>query len=488
MGGRLGGVGPQPRRAGRGGLPCLVPGGRHPGRARPRPARRRRPGARGGRHRPHRPGGPRPRDRDRRAGAGRTRRGPGPAGRRPRGLPPVPGPGPTAGHRPRRHPVGRPGVAPRPGRRRPGDRRRPPPRRRHLPERRCPGPRPAGRRPGRGGAPAHRPSLRPRWASTGAAWRRSSGASGGTAPTTSWPPSTAGPRATPSSPSRCSGCSPATTRPPAPTSRSRPACGTSSASVCGPSPMPPTRSWTRHPSSAWTSTWPRSAWPSASTPPTCSTGSSRRSTTGSSSTASGPLALRFSHGLVSETAYADLSVVGKLRGHQRAADALAARHGSGDGPHLADIAAHRCRAVPVGSTEDAVADCVRAATWLVGHVAHQQADELLRPGPRAHRRPARRPGARRRGAEGPGPAVAAAHHDAGVRHARRPRRGPAHGGAVRGDRRPRRRRARRLAAGELPVRRRRLRRGPPALVPPAGRRRRQPARWPRPPTSPWASP
>ena len=93
--------------------------------------------------------------------------------------------------------------------------------------------------------------------------------------------------------------------------------------------------------------------------------------------ASGPLALRFSHGLVSETAYADLSVVGKLRGHQRAADALAARHGSGDGPHLADIAAHRCRAVPVGSTEDAVADCVRAATWLVGHVAHQHADELL---------------------------------------------------------------------------------------------------------------
>jgi len=93
--------------------------------------------------------------------------------------------------------------------------------------------------------------------------------------------------------------------------------------------------------------------------------------------ASGPLALRFSHGLVSETAYADLSVVGKLRGHQRAADALAARHGSGDGPHLADIAVHRCRAVPVGSTGNAVADCVRAATWPTSHVAHQHADDLL---------------------------------------------------------------------------------------------------------------
>jgi len=91
----------------------------------------------------------------------------------------------------------------------------------------------------------------------------------------------------------------------------------------------------------------------------------------------GPLDLRFSHGLVSETAYGDLTVVAKLRGHLRAADALAARRGRGDGPHLADIAAHRCRAVPVGSTEDAVNACLRAATWLIGNLAHQEADELL---------------------------------------------------------------------------------------------------------------
>ncbi|HMJ77606.1 MAG TPA: hypothetical protein VK507_16625, partial [Iamia sp.] len=91
----------------------------------------------------------------------------------------------------------------------------------------------------------------------------------------------------------------------------------------------------------------------------------------------GPLDLRFSHGLVSETAYGDLTVVAKLRGHLRAADALAARHGRGDGPHLADIAAHRCRAVPVGSTEDAVNACLRAVTWLVGNLAHQEADELM---------------------------------------------------------------------------------------------------------------
>jgi DNA-binding SARP family transcriptional activator len=91
----------------------------------------------------------------------------------------------------------------------------------------------------------------------------------------------------------------------------------------------------------------------------------------------GPLALRFAHGLVSETLYADLTVTAKLRGHLRAADALAARHGRGDGPHLADIAAHRCRAVPVGSVDDAVAASLVATRWLMQHLAHQQADDLL---------------------------------------------------------------------------------------------------------------
>lgn len=91
----------------------------------------------------------------------------------------------------------------------------------------------------------------------------------------------------------------------------------------------------------------------------------------------GPMDLRFSHGLVSETAYADLAVTAKLRGHLRAADALAARHGRRDGPHLADIAAHRCRAVPVGSVDDAVAASLVATRWLMQHLAHQQADDLL---------------------------------------------------------------------------------------------------------------
>ena len=92
----------------------------------------------------------------------------------------------------------------------------------------------------------------------------------------------------------------------------------------------------------------------------------------------GPGRLRFSHVLVRDTLYEDLSVATRARLHQRAANALEAVHGHVAGAHLMRLAEHWFHAVPAAAPDRAVQVAVRAARWAKAHVAHDQAEEQLR--------------------------------------------------------------------------------------------------------------
>jgi DNA-binding SARP family transcriptional activator len=87
---------------------------------------------------------------------------------------------------------------------------------------------------------------------------------------------------------------------------------------------------------------------------------------------------RFSHGLVNETIYHDMSAAQRARTHRRAAEAIAAHHGEADGPHLIALAAHWFHAVPAAPPDPGIDSALRSARWAQAHVAHQQAEELLR--------------------------------------------------------------------------------------------------------------
>jgi DNA-binding SARP family transcriptional activator len=87
---------------------------------------------------------------------------------------------------------------------------------------------------------------------------------------------------------------------------------------------------------------------------------------------------RFSHGLVNETIYHDMSAAQRARTHRRAAEAIAAHHGDADGPHLIALAAHWFHAVPAAPPDPGIDCALRAARWAQTHVAHRQAEELLR--------------------------------------------------------------------------------------------------------------
>ena len=92
----------------------------------------------------------------------------------------------------------------------------------------------------------------------------------------------------------------------------------------------------------------------------------------------GPGRFRFSHVLVRDTLYEDLSVATRARLHQRAASALEAVHGNVGGAHLMRLAEHWFHAVPAAAPDRAVQVAVRAARWAKEHVAHDQAEEQLR--------------------------------------------------------------------------------------------------------------
>jgi DNA-binding SARP family transcriptional activator len=92
----------------------------------------------------------------------------------------------------------------------------------------------------------------------------------------------------------------------------------------------------------------------------------------------GPGRFRFSHGLVNETLYEDLGVGRRARLHQRAAEAIEARHGGAEGRHLLALATHWFQAVPAAPPERGIDAALRAARWSQRHLAHEQAIEQLR--------------------------------------------------------------------------------------------------------------
>lgn len=89
-----------------------------------------------------------------------------------------------------------------------------------------------------------------------------------------------------------------------------------------------------------------------------------------------PGALAFRHAVVRDAVYGALSLARRSELHRAVADALEAGHEE-DGPHLLDIALHRCAATPTVGSDRAVADAERAAAWAVGQNAYDQAVVVL---------------------------------------------------------------------------------------------------------------
>jgi DNA-binding SARP family transcriptional activator len=87
---------------------------------------------------------------------------------------------------------------------------------------------------------------------------------------------------------------------------------------------------------------------------------------------------RFAHALTRDAIYAGLSASRRARLHRAAAEALAARHGGEPGPHLAEIALHRCEGAADGTdVENAVELAAKAAAWASDQGADGQAVTLL---------------------------------------------------------------------------------------------------------------
>lgn len=85
----------------------------------------------------------------------------------------------------------------------------------------------------------------------------------------------------------------------------------------------------------------------------------------------------FRHALVRQAVYEGLSLSRRADLHRRAAEAIESLHGDGDGPHLCDIAEHRCAATPPADPADAVAAAERAGRWAIDHHAYERAVVLL---------------------------------------------------------------------------------------------------------------
>ena len=92
----------------------------------------------------------------------------------------------------------------------------------------------------------------------------------------------------------------------------------------------------------------------------------------------GPGRYRFSHALVRDTLYEELGVAARAQRHQQAAEALEQVHGIVSGSHLLALADHWFRAVPIADPVRGIEHAVRAAQWAQRHVAHTEAEELLR--------------------------------------------------------------------------------------------------------------
>jgi DNA-binding SARP family transcriptional activator len=87
---------------------------------------------------------------------------------------------------------------------------------------------------------------------------------------------------------------------------------------------------------------------------------------------------RFSHGLVRETIYQQLSRARRVRLHARVAQALVALHEPDDPEHVLELAQHAWTAVPVTGAEAALPYVLAAADHAMTRLAYEQAEQQLR--------------------------------------------------------------------------------------------------------------
>jgi len=86
-----------------------------------------------------------------------------------------------------------------------------------------------------------------------------------------------------------------------------------------------------------------------------------------------PGSYRFSHALIRETLYDELSTARRIRLHHRIGETLEALHADRPGPALSQLAYHFCEGAPAGDPERAIACAVRAAERAAELVAYEEA-------------------------------------------------------------------------------------------------------------------
>jgi tetratricopeptide (TPR) repeat protein len=85
---------------------------------------------------------------------------------------------------------------------------------------------------------------------------------------------------------------------------------------------------------------------------------------------------RFTHGLIRETLYAELTTAERIRLHRAVGDALQEVHGD-DPEHLAELAHHFSEAAPGGDAEKALEYAARAGKEAMRVLAYERAAELI---------------------------------------------------------------------------------------------------------------
>jgi predicted ATPase/DNA-binding SARP family transcriptional activator len=86
----------------------------------------------------------------------------------------------------------------------------------------------------------------------------------------------------------------------------------------------------------------------------------------------------FSHALIRDTLYEELSASRRIRLHQQIAEALEAKHSSDLEPHLSEIAHHYAESARRGETDKAVGYAIRAGDHAMTLLAYEEAAEQYR--------------------------------------------------------------------------------------------------------------
>ncbi|MGH2747195.1 MAG: AAA family ATPase [Actinomycetota bacterium] len=88
--------------------------------------------------------------------------------------------------------------------------------------------------------------------------------------------------------------------------------------------------------------------------------------------------LRFSHALIRDAIYEDISLQLRPELHARAGETLRERYAENLGPHLVELAAHFFAAIPTGGAERAIEYAAQAAQWSLHQLAYEEAARLYR--------------------------------------------------------------------------------------------------------------